>query len=191
VGPGLTLPSLHGDRLRLEPVADEHLDLLVELNADPEVMRFILGRAATPDETREEWSERRGLRTDVERGLGFWVGFADGEFVGWWSASAFAPDPARSGIGYRLRRSAWGAGFATEGARVMLDHAFAMPGVEGVFASTMAVNIGSRTVLTKLGLRHTDTWVQDWTRSVGGPIAGWEQGEVLYEMTRKEWAAQS
>jgi RimJ/RimL family protein N-acetyltransferase len=172
VGPGLTLPSLHGDRLRLEPVADEHLDLLVGLNADPEVMRFILGRAATPDETREEWSERRGLRTDAERGLGYWVGFADGEFVGWWSASAFAPAPARSGIGYRLRRSAWGAGYATEGARVMLDHAFAVTGVEGVFASTMAVNVGSRAVLTKLGLRHTDTWVQDWPSPAGNPSPG-------------------
>ena len=78
VGAGLTPPPLHGDRLRLEPVADEHLDLLVGLNADPEVMRYILGRAATPEETHEEWSERRGPRTDTERGLGYWLGFVDG-----------------------------------------------------------------------------------------------------------------
>ena len=185
MGAGLTLPTLHAERLRLEPVADEHLDLLVDLNADPEVMRYILGRAATPEETHEEWAERRGPRTDTARGLGYWLGFVDGEFVGWWSASSFAADPAVSGVGYRLRRSAWGLGYATEGARVVIRQAFADPGIDRVLASTMAVNAGSRAVLAKLGLRHTDTWVREWEE----PIPGWEQGEVLYELTREEHAA--
>ncbi len=179
----LSLPLLHSERLVLVPFADEHRALVVSLNSDPEVMRFIRGRAATSEETLAEWDERTSARTDVARGLGYWVGRVDDTFVGWWSASSFADDPARSGLGYRLRRGAWGHGLATEGARVLRDHAFATPGVERVVASTMAVNTASRAVLEKVGLRHTDTRVEPWDE----PVVGWEHGEVTYELTRTAW----
>lgn len=39
-------PTLQSDRLRLVPLADEHLELEVEPDSDPEVMRYIIGRAA-------------------------------------------------------------------------------------------------------------------------------------------------
>ena len=177
------LDALRTARLVLEPVADHHLPLLVSLNADPEVMRFIRGRPATPDETESEWQQRREHQSDAERGLGYWVGSVGDEFVGWWSASAFESDPVLAGLGYRLVRSAWGRGLATEGARAMVDQAFACPEVRMISASTMAVNTGSRRVLEKAGLRHTDTWVQDWD----DPVEGWRQGEVRYDLSRDEW----
>ena len=111
------------------------------------------------------------------------MGSVGDEFVGWWSASAFGSDSRLAGLGYRLVRSAWGRGLATEGARAMVDQAFADSQVQTVSASTMAVNAGSRRVLEKVGLQHTDTWVQEWD----DPIAGWEQGEVRYDLTRDEW----
>ena len=173
---------LRTDRLDLESVTDDHLPLLVELNSDPQVMAFILGRSATPEETYAEWRRRLDHQSDAARGLGYWAGFEDGQFVGWWSASAFEGRPELSGVGYRLRRSAWGRGLATEGARRMVEQAFADPQVERVVASTMAVNVGSRRVLEKLGFRHTDTWHQEWD----DPIPGSEQGEVAYTLTRQK-----
>ena len=146
-------------------------------------MAFILGRAATPAETYAEWRRRLDHQSDAARGLGYWAGLADGAFVGWWSASAFEGRPQLSGVGYRLRREAWGRGLATEGARRMVDHAFTVPEVETVVASTMAVNTGSRRVLEKAGLRHTDTWHATWDE----PIPGSEQGEVGYAISRAEW----
>lgn len=146
-------------------------------------MRFILGRAATPEETLEEWERRRTAWSDEERGLGYWVGFADDKFAGWWSASAFAADPTRSGTGYRLPRPAWGRGLATEGARAMIDHAFADVGVDLVVASTMAVNLPSRRVLAKVGMTHVDTFVGEWD----DPIPGSELGEVVYELRRSAY----
>ena len=175
--------TLHTQRLVLEPVTDEHLPPLVELNSDPEVMAFILGRAATPDETYVEWRRRLDHQSDASRGLGYWAGFADGTFVGWWSASSFEGRPELSGVGYRLRRQAWGRGLATEGARRMVDQAFAVPEVEQVVASTMAVNTGSRRVLEKVGFRHTDSWHERWD----DPIPGSEHGEVGYAISRAEW----
>ena len=176
----MTLPVLRTERLLLEPVGAEHRDLLVGLNADPEVMRFLLGRAATPTETDAEWERRLLRQSDPARGLGYWAGSVDGAFVGWWSASAFADDPTTAGVGYRLVRAAWGRGLATEGARAMVEQAFSCPDVQRVVASTMAVNTRSRAVLTAAGFSHVDSWVEQWD----DPLPGAEQGEVLYEVRR-------
>ncbi len=89
-----------------------------------------------------------------------------------------------SGVGYRLRREAWGRGLATEGGRLMVEPAFAAPYVEKVVASTMAVNTASRAVLAKLGMTQVDTYVGDWD----DPIPGWERGEVVYELTRSAYS---
>ena len=179
--------TLRTARLHLEPVTDAHLPLLVELNSDPEVMAFILGRAASAAETYAEWRRRLDHQSDPARGLGYWAGSEDGEFVGWWSASSFEGRRELAGVGYRLRREAWGRGLATEGARLMVDQGFADPEVEKVVASTMAVNTGSRRVLEKVGFRHTDTWHQEWD----DPIPGAEQGEVGYTLSRGEWRTSS
>lgn len=171
---------LQTGRLHLEPAGLVHLDLLAELNGDPEVMRHLLGRAATRAETEAEWAERLGPRTDTARGLGCWIGWHGGTFAGWWSASSFSTDASISGIGYRLRRSLWGRGLATEGARRLVTHAFGVPGIEACVASTMAVNAGSRRVLEKLGMTHVDTVHRAWAE----PLPGAEQGEVVYRLER-------
>jgi hypothetical protein len=79
----VTQPTLHTERLRLVPVADEHLQFENELDSDPEVMGYITGRALSTEEV--EQAHRRRLAAAVEvPGLGFSAGFADDEFVGWW-----------------------------------------------------------------------------------------------------------
>ncbi|MGI8645657.1 MAG: GNAT family N-acetyltransferase, partial [Nocardioides sp.] len=176
-------PALSTERLRLVPANPAHLDLLAGLNCDPDVMRYLLGRAATRAEVETEWAERLGVRTDEGRGLGYWVGFVDDDFVGWWSASSFATDPTVAGVGYRLRRATWGAGLATEGGRAMVTHAFGVPEVARVVASTMAVNLASRAVLAKLGMTHVDSYVEEWE----DPLPGSDQGEVVYALTRRDW----
>lgn len=180
-----SLPSVRSERLELRPVTDSDLPLLVELNSDARVMAYIRGRAATPSETESEWSERLTLRSDVTRGLGYWLGFEGHDFIGWWSASHVAGRPEVSGIGYRLRQSGWGRGLATEGAETMLEQAFSAPGIEGVFASTMAANTSSRHVLEKLGMTHTSSWVNEPV----GTIPGSENGDVGYELSLADWRA--
>ena len=51
----------------------------------------------------------------------------------------------------------------------------------------MAVNTRSRAVMERLGMRHTGTEVRHWE----DPIPGWEQGEVVYELTRPDWLTSS
>lgn len=166
----------------------EHLPLLVRLDTDPEVMRYLLGRARTPEEVTEFWAPRSADTAADRVGLGWWVGFADGDFVGWWDASPPQPVPelpTTAEVGWRLRPTHWGGGLATEGARAVVEHCFETVGVERVTAETMAINLASRGVMRKLGMRHVRTEVREWD----DPLPGWQEGEVVYELTRAEWVA--
>jgi RimJ/RimL family protein N-acetyltransferase len=170
-------PTLVTPRLRLAPLTGGDLPHLVALNGDPEVMRYLTGRAMTPDEVG---AELPGL-LHGERGLRLWSGCdAQGAFAGVWFLGA-DPDDADAGeIGWRLPRTAWGHGLAVEGARALVEHAFTTLGLSRLWAETMAVNTASRRVMEKLGMRHARTEVREWDE----PIPGWEQGEVVYELTR-------
>jgi RimJ/RimL family protein N-acetyltransferase len=143
-------PVLTTARLRLEPLRPEHAELLVELDADPDVLEHILGRALTREESLAAFPLRLDPEGD-ERGLGLWVGFVRHDFVGWWCLLRDA-DPTTAELGYRLHRAAWGRGLATEGARAMLDHGFETVGLDSVWAETRTSNLASQNVLAKCGL---------------------------------------
>lgn len=67
------LPTLTTERLRLRPVTADDLDLMISLNSDPAVMTFVRGRAATAQETADEWRQRWERQSDPARGLGYWA----------------------------------------------------------------------------------------------------------------------
>ena len=54
----MPLPILHTERLLLVPLANRHLELEVELDSDPEVLRYLSGRANTRDEVIESHARR-------------------------------------------------------------------------------------------------------------------------------------
>src|SRR5439155_17559031 len=87
-------------------------------------------------------------------------------------------------LGYRLRFSAWGKGFATEGARALIHKAFTELPLDRVWAETMAVNTPSRRVMERAGLRHVRTYLL----AFDDPIPGTEQGEVEYELWRDQYS---
>jgi len=163
------------ERLVLRPITMDDVDLLVDLNSDPEVMRFINGGLPMArDEVVDAVRKHIGHR---------WFAFerSTDAAVGW-----FALVPTGDGereLGYRMHRTMWGKGYATEGSRVMLAKAFADPGVQRVWAQTMTVNTRSRAVMERCGMRFVRTFVGDW----GPKFDGAEHGDVEYEITRSEW----
>ena len=197
-------PILRTDRLLLVPLADRHLELEVELDSDPEVMRYIGGRARSREEVVASHARRMALAGRVD-GLGFWMAFGsggdvpgatppptedDGEFVGLLMLPpAHGPDqpddPTVSDLGYRLVRRFWRLGLASEASRTLLRHAFEYVGQSRVIAQTLAVNAGSRGVMEAVGLRY----VRTYPHQLDEPVPGAELGEVEYEMTREMWEA--
>ncbi len=112
---------------------------------------------------------------------------ATGTFLGWFSfrlREEAGPDEAE--LGYRLRKAAWGKGYATEGARALIHKGFTELPVRRVVAFTMTVNIASRRVMEKAGLTLVRTFWQEWP----DVIAGSEQGDVEYALLRADWEQQ-
>ncbi|NMO52308.1 GNAT family N-acetyltransferase [Actinoplanes sp. TBRC 11911] len=203
-------PILRTPRLLLIPLADRHFELEVQLDSDPEVLRYIWGRALERDEVLTSHTSRMARAAQVD-GLGYWIAFGarhdaaaperarhgtaapereeDGEFVGLMMLPpAHGPDqpddPEVSDLGYRLLRRHWRQGLASEAARELLRHAFETIGQSRVIAQTMAVNRGSRGVMEAIGMRYVRTFHSSWN----DPLPDAELGEVEYEMTRAMWA---
>src|SRR4029453_12755898 len=178
---------LETERLVLRRFTDADLELLVELDGDPEVMRYITGgRPTSREELRDEVLPAFLRYYQRFPGDGFWAAVEKdgGQFLGWFHLLPPAgAGPDEPELGYRLRRSAWGKGYATEGSRALIRAAFTELGARRVYAETMVVNRGSRRVMEKAGLRLVRTFHRPWP----APIEGDEHGEVEYALTRAEW----
>jgi RimJ/RimL family protein N-acetyltransferase len=178
---------LETERLVLRRFTGDDIDHLVELDSDPEVMRFINGGRPTPRDEIEN-DVLPGFLGYYERyaGYGFWAAVerSTGRFIGWFHfrpAKEAPPDEVE--LGYRLRRSAWHKGYATEGSRALIDNGFAELGVQRVVAFTMVVNVASRRVMEKAGLRFVRVFHQPWPDYIEGE----EEGDVEYALLRSEW----
>ena len=180
---------LETPRLILRQFTEADVDNLFTLNSDPAVMRYLTGGRPTPrEEIRDQIIPLHLSVYDRLDRLGTWAAesAATGEFLGWFH---FRPgqdaDITNIELGYRLRRSAWNQGYATEGSRALVSRGFTELAVRRVFAHAMALNAASRHVLEKCGLTLVGTIPYD------GPfeIEGAEQGEVEYALTKAEWEA--
>jgi RimJ/RimL family protein N-acetyltransferase len=181
---------LETERLVLRRFTETDVDNLFDLDSDPEVMRFITGGKHTPcDAILNETLPRILLYYERFEGFGFWAATerSTGEFLGWFE---FRPPegggPGEVELGYRLKRSAWGKGYATEVSRALIRKGFGELGVQRVVAHTMAVNTASRRVMENVGLTLQRTFHQEWP----DPIEGAERGEVEYALTKAEWEQQ-
>jgi RimJ/RimL family protein N-acetyltransferase len=177
---------LETERLVLRRFTEADVDHLVELDSDPEVMRFLTGGKPTSREQIRGDVLPRILESYRRGGFGWWAAIekASGSFIGWFGLFQRPESPADEvELGYRLRRAAWGKGYATEGSIALIDRSFRELGVERVTAQTMAVNTASRRVMEKAGMTLARTFHQTWD----DPIDGTELGEVEYELVRAEW----
>ena len=112
---------LETERLILRRFTEEDAGLLVELDSDPEVMLYLSGGSATPREVIEREVLPRFLRSyEWGEGYGYWAAIekGSGAFLGWIGFNPHGDGaPGEVSLGYRLRRVAWGQGYAAEGAR--------------------------------------------------------------------------
>jgi len=143
-------------------------------------MRYLNGGQPVPDEGLRNagFLTPRGAEPEV-MAAHHRVG---GGFIGWF---ALFDDGVVNGlqtaeIGYRLAQASWGKGYASEGVCALIDAAFGSLGFDRVRAETMAVNLASRRVLEKAGLRY----VQTVFPIHAPPIPGADQGEVIYEIRK-------
>ena len=173
---------LETERLLLRNGSPADADDLFALNSDPQVMRYLTSEPATRASIRDEVLRRFMAHDGREPRCWIAVEKASNTFIGGFALETAEDRPPTEGeLGYRLRASAWGRGYATEGARALIAKGFADLGLERIWAQTMAVNTASRRVMERAGLSYVRTFHLAWEH----PLAGTEQGEVEYALTRE------
>jgi RimJ/RimL family protein N-acetyltransferase len=148
--------ELTTERLLLRRWRASDLPAFARLNSDPEVMRHFpapLTRTAS-----DELADR--LDADLaRRGWGMWAleERATARFLGFTGLGHVPFDasftPAVE-IGWRLTRSAWGCGFATEAARAAVAFGFGRLRLNEIVAFAVEDNVRSRAVMHRLGMHH-------------------------------------
>jgi RimJ/RimL family protein N-acetyltransferase len=146
------------ERLRLRGLTEEDVDDLVELDGEFEVRRWVdpFGSIIPADpEERRRYERERFVGRDGFYGAWERVG---GGFIGWFQLEPARDRPDEVELGYRLRRRAWGIGYATEGAQALVRRALEEEGYQRVFAHALEENPASVRVMEKVGLQYVGPW---------------------------------
>jgi RimJ/RimL family protein N-acetyltransferase len=174
--------ELRTERLLLRRWRDTDLEPFARLNADPEVMRYY----PAPLTQAESDALARRARTEIsERGWGLWalevvggeafigfVGLAEPRF-----AAHFTPAVE---VGWRLVRSHWGQGYATEAAREVIQFGFGELDLDEIVSFTSVINDRSRKVMERLGMRRDPGDDFEHPSVPAGPL----RAHVLYRLSR-------
>ena len=148
------------ERLGFRKWSLDDLEEFALLNADKEVMQHF-PKTLTKEETRA--SIIRFQKHYNNFGYNYYATEIKetGEFIGFIGLayqdyeSDFTPNVD---IGWRLKKSAWNNGFATEGAIKCLDIAFNQLKIDKIISTCLLKNLGSEKVMQKIGMKKVGTF---------------------------------
>jgi RimJ/RimL family protein N-acetyltransferase len=179
---------LETQRLILRQFTEDDADLLFELDSDPDVMRYIGPPLADVVAYRQQIREKYRAYYERYPGYGIWAAIekATGDFLGWFTlrpaldhrfAAQLDFRPEEIELGYRLRKPAWGKGYATEGSRILVDKAFTELGTVWVVATALVENVASTHVMEKVGLKKVGM----------AALPGYDIPAVKYVLSKEEY----
>jgi RimJ/RimL family protein N-acetyltransferase len=147
-------------RLRLRPIGVEVAAELGELHRDAGIAQWYGGAWSDGEARNRATAMGEQWRND---GVGTWLACdrRSGELVGRGGLSWISLfDRPQLEVGWAVRQSVWGHGFATEIGQAALDLAFDELGADEVIAFTEVHNGRSRRVMERLGLRYRRDFVR-------------------------------
>ncbi|HVS37015.1 MAG TPA: GNAT family N-acetyltransferase [Gemmataceae bacterium] len=183
---------LETPRLILREFTEADAESLFELDSDPEVMRYLGPYQLGDVEAYRSRIQTVNIPYYAEHpGYGVYavVEKAGGAFLGWillrpGLAYRFAAEAGFRAedveLGYRLRRSAWGKGYASEGSRGLVHDAFTRLGTACVVAVALVGNRASTRVMEKVGLRCVEEF----------RLPGFEEPAVKYALEKNDYDPQ-
>ncbi len=174
-------------RLILREWGEGDADRFYDVMNTPAVMRHLGGV-----QDRSIWDAAVGRILGFQRDFGhsFWLleRRSDGELLGFCGlkrVNAEGTDLAgQFEIGWRLRESAWGQGFAKEAAIASLDLAFGRFGAPHVVALTVEENLESQGLMRRLGMTRREDL--DFVDPRFGPELN---PTIIYRIEAAEWPA--
>lgn len=152
----MTLRTLTTPRLLLRERRVEDISAYLEMDGDPEVMRYV-GDGTVPDPVAHAVRLSQRIAAGNGNGLCVWSVFERDRPTEFLGCALLGPEPMlnRIELAYRFKRSAWGRGIATEAGRACLEFGFGECGLLEIVALAYPENVPSRRVLAKLGFKQT------------------------------------
>jgi ribosomal-protein-alanine N-acetyltransferase len=148
-------------RLLLRQFTEEDAPLILQLNSDPEIVKYV----HEPVLTNEEQAKK--ILLDIilpqyKNNLGRWAIHtkSSNEFIGWCGLK-YRLELNEIDLGYRLKKDAWGKGYATEAAKHTLDHGLNNLNLQLITGRAHIENIASLKVLEKIGMRFISEGIVD------------------------------
>ena len=179
------LIELRTPRLVLRQWRESDREPFAALNADPSVMEFFpaLQSREASDASIDAWQSQFTLR-----GWSIWaVDMAEsGRFIGFVGLSVprrILPCSPCVEIGWRLARSDWGLGLASEAASEALRAGFERVGLPEIVSFTAVGNARSRAVMERIGMRNAG---EDFEHP-GVPEGHALRLHCLYRLSRDKW----
>lgn len=161
---------LETERLVLRQFTVNDVDNIIDLNSDPDVVRFTADRQTDRSAILALMLPKWLKYYEQYDGYGVWAveEKSTQAFIGWFSfrpafhSTYFDPvfaNPDDIELGYRFRKVAWGKGYATEGAQALIKKGFSELGMQCLVAPALAANVASIRVLEKSGLKLEQQFV--------------------------------
>lgn len=148
-------------RLFLRQFTETDAPLILELNSDPEIVKYV------HEPTLKTEEQAREILIDIilpqyKNNLGRWAIQVKetNEFIGWCGLK-YRPELNEIDLGYRLMQKAWGKGYATEAAQQTLDHGFNVLNLQLITGRAHIENIASIKVLEKIGMDFISEGIVD------------------------------
>ncbi|WP_062383427.1 GNAT family N-acetyltransferase [Pseudomonas abietaniphila] len=151
----MALPHFETERLFVRPRTMGDFEACLAMDRDPEVTQFIPG--PWHDHPRHEAFLRDRIETSYGNIFGYWSLFPKANprtFAGWVFLIQQEGVGSEIEIGWRLNRSAWGNGFATEAVCPIIKHAFRSEEVNRIIADIDPRNLSSLRVAAKIGMKR-------------------------------------
>ena len=147
--------EIRSERLTLRNWRESDRAAFAALNNAPEVTQDLGG---PPDRAASDAKFDRYVTAFEKHGFCRWaLEDAAGQFLGYAGVMPSRPHHPlgpHADIGWRLKRSAWGRGYATEAARASLRDVFARAQLKEVLAYTSADNLRSRALIGRLNMQR-------------------------------------
>lgn len=154
-------PTLETERLILRPLTQDDMNLLLDLDSDPEVMRFISDGKPQTKEHYEKAIPSLVNYMKKNQGLGLWIAYLKdtSEFIGWYILKHL-PNDGEVEVGFRIKKKFWRNGYSTEAGKALLKYGFETLGLKKIAAIVRPDNFASQAVIKKIGLKQKGkgTW---------------------------------
>jgi RimJ/RimL family protein N-acetyltransferase len=152
---------LQTPRLILRQFIEADAPLILKLNSDPEIVKYVHEPTLRTIEHAQEILNSIIL-PQYKNNLGRWAIHTkeDLEFIGLCGLK-YRPEPDEIDLGYRLMQKAWGNGYATEAAKASLEHGFTKLNLKLITGRAHIENLASIKVLEKIGMNFIGEGIVD------------------------------